>query len=185
MSKMSLANPWRSAAVFVLLSGLALAGCGFHLRGSGEDASFAQRLYLDGPAARTGFRGVFETALSYVGGSVVGSPEESTGIVYLYNATFRRQPVTLSSTGRATGFDLSYRVVYEVRSPKGVVLQPRKEFELKRDYYNDQTLPLAQQSEEGQINEALANEAAQSLLLRVVYQLKKTSESAASPEKKL
>jgi LPS-assembly lipoprotein len=176
---------YAAMAMFVLM---ALSGCGFHLRCSGGDTSFAQRIYMEGPGVKSGFVGVFGTALTSAGGSFVGTPAESTGIVHLYRATFQRQPITLSQTGRATGFDLSYRIVYDVRSPKGEVLQSRKEFEVKRDYYNDQTLPLAQQAEEGQISEALSNEAAQSLLRRVVNSLRKMpepeTEPTISPEKK-
>ena len=63
------------------------------------------------------------------------------------------------------------------------MFQERKEFEVKRDYYNDQTLPLAQQAEEAQINEALANGAAQSLLRRVVNDIKKAPEPGPEPAK--
>ncbi len=169
-------------AIFVLM---ALAGCGFHLRGSkvggGADNAFAQRLYLEGPAAHTGFASVFAVALTAAGGKQVFEPAQSTAVVHMYQAIFRRQSITLSNTGTATGFDLSYRISYDVRSPKGVVFQERKEFEVKRDYYNDQTLPLAQQAEEAQINEALANEAAQSLLRRVVNDIKKAPEPGPEP----
>ncbi len=175
-------------AILALFASLALAGCGFHLRGSsanGEEGknSFAQRLYLEGPGAHTGFASVFATALVAAGGKQVFEPVDSTAIIHMYQATFKRQSITLSNTGRATGFDLSYRISYDVRNPKGVVLQPRKEFEVKRDYYNDQTLPLAQQAEEGQINEALAIEAAQSLLRRVVNDINKVPESKPEPAK--
>jgi len=177
---MSLTN--RLSSVLVLLVAVSMIGCGFHLRGSGGDKSFAQRLYIEGPGAGSSFVGVFGSALTTAGGSLVTTPADSTGIVYLYRANFFRQAITLSRTGRATGFDLSYRIVYEVRSPKGEVLQPRKEFEVKRDYFNDQSLPLAQQAEEVQINEQLSKEAAQSLLRRVANELKKYNDNVLEPK---
>ena len=158
----------------------ALIGCGFHLRGSGGDSNFAQKLYLDGPGSTSAFAGVFATALTNVGGVVVSNPAQSTAIVYLHRATFQRQPITLSRTGRATGFDLSYRIIFDVRTPKGEIIQPRKEFEVKRDYYNDQSLPLAQTAEEAQINEALGQEAANSLIRRVVNSLRKKPDEPES-----
>ena len=174
-------------AILALFALMALAGSGFHLRGStvggGADNAFAQRLYLEGPASHTGFATVFVSALTAVGGKQVFEPAESDAIIHMYQATFRRQSITLSNAGKANGFDLSYRISYDVRSPKGVVLRERKEFEVKRDYYNDQTLPLAQQAEEAQIYEALANEAAQSLLRRVVNDIRKSPVSAPEPAK--
>ncbi len=170
--------------VLVLTAAITLVGCGFHLRGSGGDTSFAQKLYMEGPGMGSGFVGVFGTALTQAGGSFVSTPADSNGIVHLYRATFQRQPITLNRTGRATGFDLSYRIVYDVRSPKGEILKGREEFEVKRDYFNDQSLPLAQQAEEGQISIQLSNEAAQSLLRRVVNELSKLPKPDAVPAPK-
>jgi len=84
----------------------------------------------------------------------------------------------LSRAGRSVMYDLSYRVVYDVRTPKGEVLLPRQEIETKRDYFNDQTLPLGQAEEEGLIRQELEKEAAQALLRRAVFALGK------APEKK-
>ncbi len=166
----------------VLVACLALAGCGFHLRGSEGGEKLAQKLYFTGPAASgTTFVGVFGTALTGVGGNIVSSPAAATGIVFLYQANYQRRSISVSRTGLASGYDLSYRVVYDVRSPKGEVLQPRKEFDLRRDYYNDQTLPLAQLAEEAQIREELEKDAAQSLLRQVVLVLRKTPEEKLAP----
>jgi len=173
-------------AAWGLAACLALSACGFHLRGSDSGNALAQKLYIEGPGSGGTFLGVFGTALTDVGGSIVGNPAAASGVIHLYRANYQRQPITLSRTGLATGYDLSYRVVYEVRTPKGEVLQPRKEFEIKRDYFNDQTLPLAQLSEEGLIREEIEKEAAQSLLRRVVNLLKQApADSPAVPEKKL
>ena len=178
----TIALPQLRPFVAVLTACLALSGCGFHLRGSGGDKSFAQNLYFDGPGVSgSTFLGVFGTTLTGVGGNIVSSPVAANGIVFLYQASYRRQAITLSRTGRATGFDLNYRIIYEVRSPRGEVLQPRREFEIKRDYYNDQTLPLAQLAEESQIREEIEKEAAQSLLRRVVNVLRQTPEEKLSP----
>jgi len=168
------------AAVLVVC--LALSGCGFHLRGSEGDKAFQQNLYFDGPGiAGSTFVGVFGTALTGVGGNIVATPVAASAIVYLYQATYKRQSITTSKVGQSSGFDLNYRVIYEVRSPRGEVLQTRKEFDIKRDYYNDQTLPLAQLSEESQIREELEKEAAQSLLRRVVNVLRQVPEEKLLP----
>ena len=141
----------------ILIASLALSACGFHLRGSEGGAKLAQKLYIEGPGSGGNFQSVFSTALTDVGGGIVKTPIAASGIVHLYQATYLRQPITLSRTGRANGYDLSYRIVYDVRSPKGEVLQTRKEFEVKRDYFNDQTLPLAQLSVERLIRQKVSS----------------------------
>lgn len=163
-----------------LLACLLLSGCGFHLRGSEGDTSFAQKFYVEGAVGT--FLGAFNAAVTGTGGAIVGNAAESSAVIRLYRASYQRQPITLNRTGRATAFDLSYRIVYELRGPKGEILQARKEFEIKRDYFNDQSLPLAQLAEEGQIREELEKDAAQSLLRRVVTLLKRTRESGAAAE---
>jgi LPS-assembly lipoprotein len=182
----TVASPAFGKAALALAACLALSGCGFHLRGSEGDKTFEQQLYIEGPGAGGTFLGVFGSTLTGVGGSVVGAPVNATAVLRLYKAVYLRQPITLSRTGRATGYDLIYRVVYDVRSPKGEILQGRKEFEAKREYFNDQTLPLAQLAEEGQIREELEKEAAQSLLRRVVNVLRRVPDNTqAAPEPKL
>lgn len=165
-----------------LIASLSLVGCGWHLRGS-EDQSFAININVQGPgtASAGNFVGAFGTALTGSGGAIVPNAYTARGIIYLYQAVYRRQSITLSRIGQSTGFDLSYRVVYEVRSPIGEVLQPRKEFEIKRDYFNDQSLPLAQLYEETKIREEVEKEAAQSLLRRVVNVLRNTPEDKLQP----
>ncbi len=163
---------------------LSLAGCGFHLRGSGVENAFAKKLFIEGPAAGTGFVSVFDGFVTGTGGSIAPSAATANGVVHLYKAVYQRQPITLSRTGKATGYDLIYRIVYDIRNPKGEVIEPRKEFEIKRDYFNDQTLPLAQLAEEGQIREEIEKEAAQTLLRRVVLKIKAAPENPPMPEKK-
>ena len=174
--------------IAALAACLALAACGFHLRGSGGDKSFEQQLFIEGPGSSGTFMGPFSAALTGAGGSIVTSPVNATAVLRVYRASYIRQPITLSQSGQATGYDLIYRVTYDVRSPRGEVLQTRKEFEAKREYFNDQTLPLAQLAEEGQIREELEKEAANALLRQVVNAIRRTSETTlapAEPEPKL
>lgn len=162
---------------------LSFSGCGFHLRGSGDSNDYAQKLFIEGPAAGTSFVGVFGDALIGTGGSIEQSPASATAIIHLYKALYQRQFITLSRTGKATGYDLIYRIVYDLRTPKGEVLQPTKEFDIKRNYFNDQTLPLAQLAEESLIRQELEKEAAQMLLRRVVIQLKHASDAVTDKKK--
>ncbi|HUL13002.1 MAG TPA: LPS assembly lipoprotein LptE [Methylococcaceae bacterium] len=155
---------------------LSLAACGFHLRGSGP--GIAQKLYLEGLGPGDSFVGTFGNAMSLAGGKVVPEAGQAGGVIHIYKASHFRRYLALSRAGRSVLYDLSYRVVYDVRTPKGEVLLPRQEIETKRDYFNDQTLPLGQAEEEGLIRQELEKEAAQALLRRAVFALSK------APEKK-
>jgi LPS-assembly lipoprotein len=148
------------------------AGCGFHLRGSGGP-TFAKGILLQGIGTSNALYGDFNTALRLVGGRLVKSPAEAAGIVHVYRAYHSRRSLTLSRFGRSTEFDLFYRIVYDVRTPEGEVLLPRQDIEVRRDYFNDQTLPLAQVAEEGVMRTEMQQEAAQTLLRRAISALNK------------
>lgn len=169
---MTFAMPASRPVLLLIALSLALAGCGFHLRGSGGP-TFAQGILLQGINSGNPLYADFNSALTLVGGRLVKSPGESAGIVYVHRAYHSRRSLTLSRFGRSTEFDLSYRIVYDVRSPTGEVLLPRQDIEVRRDYFNDQTLPLAQVAEEGVMRVEMQKEAAQTLLRRAISVLHK------------
>ncbi|MDD5037498.1 MAG: LPS assembly lipoprotein LptE [Methylococcaceae bacterium] len=175
-------NSQRPVNFFIVLAAcLSFSGCGFHLRGSEGDTSFVKSMYIEGIPDGDAFATAFRQAMSLGGTQVAAKVGDSAGIVHIHKAIFQRRGVVLSRTGRATGYDLTYRVVYDVRSPSGEVLQPTKEMEVKRDYFNDQSLPLAQLTEEALIRQEIEKELAQMLFRRASYVLKQAPDKAAKP----
>jgi LPS-assembly lipoprotein len=163
--------PFRNA--LPVLAALALAGCGFHLRGELPEASTARSLFVTGIGKSNPFYGEFSQTLSYAGGSLADNPAKAGAVVRITRAYHDRRPVTLSKQGRANTFDLTFRVVYDVETPSGEILLPSQELEIRRDYFNDQSSPLGQGEEEAQMRLEMQREAAQALFRRVVYTLNK------------
>jgi LPS-assembly lipoprotein len=161
---------------FVVAVCLPLAACGYHLRGSGP--ALAQALYVEGLSPNDSFANTFRSTVSIAGGRLVPAVTQADGVIHIYRANHLRRYLALSRAGRSVEYDLSYRVLYDVRTPKGEVLLARQEIETKRDYFNDQTLPLGQAEEEGLIRQELEKEAAQALLRRAIFALKQ------APDKK-
>lgn len=161
----------------VILLALVNAGCGFHLRGSGPAAANSN-LYLEGMANQAGFEPVFDRAVELAGGKSVSSIAKASGVIHVYQLLTQRRPLTLGAFGRANEFDLIYRLIFDIRSPKGEIISPRQEIELHRDYYNDQSVPLEQNEEEGLIRVEMQNEIANALVRRANYAIS----SAAEPK---
>lgn len=155
---------------------VSLAACGFHLRGSGP--AIAQDLYLEGLSPHDSFVGTFGSTMSLAGGKLVSNANQAGAVIHIYKAAHLRRYLALSQAGRSVQYDLSYRVLYDVRTPKGEVLLPRQEIETKRSYFNNQSLPLGQMEEEGVIREELEKQAAEILLRRAVLVLTRTSEKS-------
>lgn len=167
----------RGVSVGLLLVALiALDGCGFHLRGTVPSA-LAQALFIEGIVETDPFVVDLKEALSAAGGKMVPAAAQAGGVLHIYRASHVRRSLALSRFGRSTQFDLSFRVVFDVRTPKGEVVLPRQELEIKRDYFNDQTVPLAQGAEESVIRQEMQKEAALALLRRATYALKGTAQA--------
>jgi LPS-assembly lipoprotein len=159
-----------------------LAGCGWHLRGEIPGTAVAKTIYVTGIGHSNPFYGDFAQVLSYSGGTLAQTPGQAGAVVNIASAQHLRRPITLSAQGRANTFDLTFRVIYQIQSPKGEVLVPQQEMEVRRDYFNDQISPLGQGEEEALLRQEMEKEAAQTLLRRVVFTLGKLP--SAPPETK-
>jgi LPS-assembly lipoprotein len=166
-----MAGPKLFGIAATLLAAASLAGCGFHLRGALPDTAGAKTLYITGIGRNNPFYGDFAQVLNASGGSLVPTASQAGAILNIAFARHERRALTLSSQGRANTFDLSFRLLYDIRSPKGEILVPQQELEVRRDYFNDQSSPLGQGEEEASMRQEMEKEAAQTLLRRVVYTL--------------
>ena len=155
-----------------LAAALILAGCGWHLRGELPGTTAEKTLFISGMSSKNPFYNDFNQTLTYSGGSLAKAPSLASAVVHILSANHLRRPITLSQQGRANTFDLTFRVIYEVRTPKGEMLVPRQELEIRRDYFNDQSSPLGQGEEEAMYRMEMQKEAAQALLRRVFYSLR-------------
>jgi len=173
---MRLKSVRRLFGVCVLAVAVSVSGCGFHLRGSVSGA--AQNLYLEGLAPGDAFDLQFDRAVELAGARTAPTPSQASGVVHIYQLLSQRRPLTLGRFGRANEFDLIYRLAFDIRTPRGEIISPRQEIELHRDYYNDQSLPIAQQEEEGLIRVEMRKEIAQALVRRAAYAI----QTAAQPK---
>ncbi|CAL1241479.1 LPS assembly lipoprotein LptE [Candidatus Methylocalor cossyra] len=160
------------------LMALALAGCGFHLRGSLPGPAETKTLYLTGISRQSSLYANLAQVLSYSGGTLALQPAQAGAIIHVTEASHTRRPITLSRQGQANTFDLTFRLRYEVQTPKGEVLIPPQEMEVRRDYFNNQVSPLGQGEEEAMLRLEMEKEAAETLLRRVVYTLNHRQASA-------
>lgn len=161
-------NSWMLSMLAVLAL---LAGCGFHLRGDLPGTAQEKTLMMTGTGRGTPFYTNFNQSLTSGGGILAGKAADAAAIVNIIKVAHIRRPITLSSVGRANMFDLTFRVVYEVQTPKGAILIPERELEVRREYFNTQGSPLGQGLEEAQLRIEMEKEASQTLLRQVMIGL--------------
>jgi LPS-assembly lipoprotein len=145
------------------------AGCGWHLRGEIPGSKEEKTLFVSGIGPRQPFYNDFTQVLTYSGGTLAKTPGQASAVINIVRAVHERRPITLSKQGRANTFDLTFRLLYDIRTSKGEVLVPQQELEIRRDYFNDQSSPLGQGEEEALMRVEMQKEAAQALLRQVVY----------------
>ena len=171
----------RMPPILVLLA--LLAGCGFHLRGELPGTTQEKTLMMTGAGRGSPLYLNFTQGLTSRGGTVASKAADASAIINVIKVAHIRRPITLSSSGRANMFDLTFRVIYEVQTPKGAILIPEKELEVRREYFNTQGSPLGQGLEEAQLRSEMEKEASKTLLRQVAIGLRERQEKPAKPDK--
>lgn len=151
------------------LLAVGLGGCGYHLRGQVDLPQQAKVVYLEGVGRGQPFAQQLTELLAFAGGRVTTDRNQAGSVLHVLRALHERRQVSLSRAGKANAFDLTYRLDYEVVTPKGETLIPRQELEISRQYFVDQRFPLGQGEQESQIRIEMEEEAAQTLLRRLRY----------------
>jgi len=160
--------PWQAPlrmAVWCLV--MALVGCGYHLRGKVDLPERARVVKLTGIAPGQPFSQEFTELLMFAGGRVTLNQVEAGSVFHVIHGVHQRRQISLSKAGKANGFNLSYRLEYEITTPKGEVILPREELEVSRQYYVDIRFPLGQGEQETLMRSEMEREAAQILMRRL------------------
>lgn len=143
---------------------LLLAGCGFHMRGTGT-VPF-QTLYI--PAATGGIALDLKRNIEAgTSAKVVSDPKAADAILELTNERREKIILSLSGTGRVREFRLRYAVNFRVHDGHGRDYVPMSTVELSRDVtYNDTDI-LAKEAEESLLFRDMQGDAVQQLLRRL------------------
>ena len=143
---------------------LALAACGFRLRGTAE-LPF-QSLYV--PGANTGIALDLKRNIEAgTGAKVVDNPAAADAVLVFTQETREKEILSLTSTGRVREFQLRYRVGFRVHDAKGADYVPPSVVQLTRDVtYNDAEI-LAKEQEEQLLFRDMQADMVQQILRRL------------------
>jgi LPS-assembly lipoprotein len=152
-------------AVAALCAALALASCGFHLRGA--QALPYESVYVNVPSSSE-LRLFLVRAIELQAGSRV---VENAGLAQARLTVTREEReksiLSLDSSGQVREFQLRYRIAYLVDDGKGTVLVPERQLALARDVTFDASLLLAKQFEDELLYRDMLRDAAQQIVRRL------------------
>ena len=142
----------------------ALAGCGFHLRGT-ADMPF-DSVYV--PNATSGI--ALDLTRNLRAGSnvkVVDDPKKAEAILEFSGETRAKEILSLTGAGRVREFRLRYRVGFRVHDGKGHDYVPQSTLELTRDVTYDDADVLAKESEEQLLFRDMQGDMVQQIMRRL------------------
>jgi LPS-assembly lipoprotein len=164
-------NPSAALLTSVLLVvGLSLSACGFHLRGSVQLPPVMARTYVE--AGRAGeLAEDLRELLRSSGVQLVGSKPEASAVIRLLGDQRERRVIAVDTSGAASAYELSYQARFELLDGDGAVLLGGQSLSRSRDLNFDGANVLGKSREEEQIYAALRSDVAAAILQRIQYGL--------------
>lgn len=145
---------------------VALAGCGFHLRGSGESSQLPFRaMYVEGgsPVAEQLKRHVRLSP----GTRLTDTPAEAEAVIAIESDNSEKVIRSLSAAGKVLEYELRHSVSYSLRGPGGMSLLPVADIQSKRYLtYSDAEL-YGKGAEEELLIKDMRNDLAQQIVRRI------------------
>jgi len=158
---------------------MALAGCGFHLRG--QTSLPFESIYVSGSPVFAN-----QVARAVRAGSktrIADNQKDAEVTLQILSEQRERVILSLSSSGRVQEITLRYRVSYRLTNAKGVEYTPPSEIELRRDVTYNATDVLGKEQEEALLYRDMQNDAVQQVVRRLQVAKLETGGSAAKDAK--
>lgn len=168
--------------LLALFLALANVACGFHLRGV-ESIALPESLarlrvtVQDSKLANDPLLVAMKSALQADPKVVITDAADAPQLILSGEAT-HTDVLSVSTTGRASGYTLKYEVSYRLLDARGKELAPARSIRLLRDYTFDPVNVLAKEQEEQELKRAMQREAIQHILRRLSRHTPDVSDTA-------
>jgi LPS-assembly lipoprotein len=161
-----------SLRTFAVVFSTVLAGCGFHLRGSGTAQTLHEslnelRVSVDGSrAAHDPLLTSVQNALRTQAGVTVVEATDAPQLL-LGPESVTSQVLSVGSNTRVSEYLLKYELSFRLLDGEGKELMASQTVRLERDYRYDPLNVLAKEREEEELKKELRRQAVQNLLRRL------------------
>lgn len=157
-------------ASWVLL-GLALGGCGFHLRGASSVTLPPELAEMRVTMGGSGYPPLLievRNALLALG-SVKLTDDVAAGVpvLQLHGESSLGRPLSIDASGRINAYLLDYRVDFSLNAADGKPLLPRQAIKLQREYTYDRLNVIATEKQSEFLQTEMRRDAAQQILRRL------------------
>ncbi|MDC9724462.1 MAG: LPS assembly lipoprotein LptE [Gammaproteobacteria bacterium] len=146
---------------------LALAGCGFHLRGSATLPDSLKTMYVQGVNLQQGFGLELKRGLMRNDVTVVNNYQEGSAVLTVLENKFERRVLSVGSDAKVSEYGLHGWVSFKVSDGNGQLISDVQKVEAQRDYQFDQDQVLGKDDEERLLREQVNQQLVQSILRRL------------------
>ena len=153
--------------VFMGLLLIAIAGCGFHLRGVVPLPDSLRLMYVQGINVQQGLGLTLKRGLQQNGVKVVNDYEKDSAVLTVLENKFERRILSVGNNAKVSEYELYSVLKFKVTDGQGKLLIEPQQLEAIRDYQFDQTQVLSSDGEEAILREQLNQQLVQSLLRRL------------------
>jgi LPS-assembly lipoprotein len=136
---------------------LAVAACGFQLRGETDVPPEMSRTYISAPDNFTPFYRKLRGELRRAGVEVVDSPGEASAVLSILTDVTDQRVLSVSARNVPREYEVYYLVRYSVENGGQSIMAPQS-LTLTRDYTYDETLVLGKAREEELLREAIVDD---------------------------
>ena len=153
-------------ATLVLLCGLALGACGFHLRRSASLPPSMQHVHLVVQGSNTLQR---ELARTLEASGIDVEDEGGPGIAELNIpvAQFSSNSLTINGAARVTEYAVRYHVEFNVKDGSGKLLIPNQHIDMSREYSYNAGDTVGSTAEVEELQRSLNDDMVQAILFRL------------------
>lgn len=156
----------RMLKIVSLLPVLALAACGFHLRGSAALPQGMDRVHLT-----VGGGGDFQRKLAraLLASNVTLEDKSGPGVAELHvpAQNFTMQILTVNGAAQVTEFAIHYHVVFTATDSNGKTIVPNQAIDLQREFSYEAGQVVGTTAQVEQIQSSLIDDSVQALLFRL------------------
>jgi len=149
---------------FVLV---ALAGCGFHLRGSATLPDSLKTMYIQGISLQQDLGLELKRGLTRNDVLVIESYQEGSAVLTVLENKYERRVLSVGSDAKVSEYALHGLLRFKVTDGDGKVMSDSQKVEAQRDYRFNQEQVLASDQEEALLHKELNQQLVQSVLRRL------------------
>ena len=168
--------------LFALILAAALAGCGFHLRGSGSGMLPYQTMYIALPD--TADVNIWLQRYIKASGStqIVDDGKAAEAVFQQLSDNRQKTILSVNAQGRVREYRLQLTYIFRIVNAKGQVLVPENEISLNRDITFDDSNILAKDIEEGLLWRDMNNDLVSQIMRRLAIVKPRNPELAEDDE---